>query len=66
MASLVYKITINKAEKVFGGTRKLAAALDISTQAVYDWRKRNLKYVPDRSATKIADLKPELFERKSA
>lgn len=58
------RITVSAALKACGGSQsELARVIGIGRCAVYQWRKRGLRYVPPLSAYVLARARPELVNR---
>lgn len=60
------RLTVKQAIDAFGSVRKLANAIDVSPQAIYEWRVRKLKYVPEPSLKRIAEVRPDLVAKSAA
>lgn len=61
------KVRLSRALAAFDNDQKaLAAYLGITQNAVINWRKAKLKYLPEMRALQIAQAMPELVENKAA
>lgn len=64
MKSKIPKIKLTKCLKKFGGVHELADFLGISCEAIYNWQRYEMKYIPSVRAFQVAAEHPDLVEKR--